>query len=133
LANRCFYSVSTDFFFLQPIHAPTRLLQVIAGRLLQSKQTIPHYYLSIDCAVDNLLATRATLNEMSDGGYKLSVNDFIVKVGPSLTLKPPTPHTFLFVRFHPAISSRLLAGCGNAREVQGCLAHQHGESQLEVA
>lgn len=54
--------------------------KIIASRLLESKQTIPHYYLSIDCEVDDLLTTRAQLNSMAgDGEYKVSVNDFIIK------------------------------------------------------
>lgn len=59
--------------------------KIIAGRLQQSKQTIPHFYLTLECELDNLLALRAKLNERapkdSDGkpAYKLSVNDFIIK------------------------------------------------------
>jgi pyruvate dehydrogenase E2 component (dihydrolipoamide acetyltransferase) len=55
----------------------------IAERLTLSKQTIPHFYLTIDCAVDAALAARARLNGMSpaDGprAFKLSLNDFIIK------------------------------------------------------
>ncbi|MGH6876118.1 MAG: pyruvate dehydrogenase complex dihydrolipoamide acetyltransferase [Rhizomicrobium sp.] len=54
----------------------------IARRLLSATTLIPHYYLTIDCRIDELLAARARLNESSpkdDGGYKLSVNDFLVK------------------------------------------------------
>ena len=57
--------------------------RMIAARLTLAKQTIPHFYLSIDCELDALLAARARLNSMSpqDGprAYKLSVNDFIIK------------------------------------------------------
>ena len=54
----------------------------IAKRLSSAKALIPHFYLTIDCNIDSLMATRARLNEQSpkgEGGYKLSVNDFIVK------------------------------------------------------
>jgi len=54
----------------------------IAKRLTSAKTLIPHYYLTIDCRIDNLLATRARLNEAApkgEGSYKLSVNDFLVK------------------------------------------------------
>jgi len=55
----------------------------IAERLTLSKQTIPHFYLAIDCQLDALMAARARLNAMApqDGprAFKLSVNDFIVK------------------------------------------------------
>jgi pyruvate dehydrogenase E2 component (dihydrolipoamide acetyltransferase) len=55
----------------------------IAERLTLSKQTIPHFYLAIDCQLDALIAARARLNALApqDGprAFKLSVNDFIIK------------------------------------------------------
>ncbi len=54
----------------------------IAKRLSSATALIPHFYLTIDCNIDSLMATRARLNEASpkgEGAYKLSVNDFIVK------------------------------------------------------
>jgi pyruvate dehydrogenase E2 component (dihydrolipoamide acetyltransferase) len=57
--------------------------KVIAKRLLESKQNIPHFYLSIECNMDNLLKIREEMNHAAHGGdeplYKLSVNDFIIK------------------------------------------------------
>jgi pyruvate dehydrogenase E2 component (dihydrolipoamide acetyltransferase) len=57
--------------------------RVIAQRLTLSKQTIPHFYLSVDCRIDELLAARQRLNAAApkDGprAYRLSVNDFIIK------------------------------------------------------
>lgn len=41
------------------------LLQVIAQRLMQSKQTIPHYYLSVDISMDQVLELRKELNAVS--------------------------------------------------------------------
>ncbi len=52
--------------------------KVIARRLSESKQTVPHFYLTIDCELDALMALRKQLNENADS-YKLSVNDFIIK------------------------------------------------------
>lgn len=58
----------------------TNIRQVIARRLLQSKQTIPHYYLSVDVKMDRILRLRKDLNEiLNKDGIKLSVNDFVVK------------------------------------------------------
>jgi pyruvate dehydrogenase E2 component (dihydrolipoamide acetyltransferase) len=55
----------------------------IAERLTLSKQTIPHFYLAIDCQLDALMAARARLNALApqEGprAFKLSVNDFIIK------------------------------------------------------
>ncbi len=57
--------------------------RVIAQRLTLSKQTIPHFRLTVDCAIDELLKARERMNAASpkDGprAYKLSVNDFIIK------------------------------------------------------
>ncbi|CAN7560935.1 pyruvate dehydrogenase complex dihydrolipoamide acetyltransferase [Rhizobium sp. LjRoot98] len=58
--------------------------KVIAKRLQESKQTIPHFYVSVDCELDALLALRAQLNTAAperDGkpAYKLSVNDMVIK------------------------------------------------------
>jgi len=58
---------------------PTTIRKIIAARLLESKLTIPHYYLSIDVEMDTLMQTRAQLNAMGGDTYKLSVNDFVVK------------------------------------------------------
>jgi len=56
--------------------------KVIAQRLSASKQTIPHYYISVDVNMDKVLKLRAELNtklEKKDKDNKLSVNDFIIK------------------------------------------------------
>lgn len=53
--------------------------KTIARRLTESKQQIPHFYLTVDCEIDELLAMRKTLNDKADGAYKLSVNDMVIK------------------------------------------------------
>jgi pyruvate dehydrogenase E2 component (dihydrolipoamide acetyltransferase) len=57
--------------------------KIIAQRLTLSKQTIPHYRLSVDCRLDELLKARERMNATApkDGprAYKLSVNDFVIK------------------------------------------------------
>jgi pyruvate dehydrogenase E2 component (dihydrolipoamide acetyltransferase) len=59
--------------------------KIIAQRLTESKLTIPHFYLTIDCAIDRLLAAREEINVTApkdkDGkpAYKISVNDFVIK------------------------------------------------------
>ena len=69
--------------------------KIIAERLQLSKQTIPHFYLTVTCHLDNLLGLRATLNERApkdaDGkpAYKLSVNDFIIKALAQALQKVP--------------------------------------------
>ena len=59
--------------------------KTIARRLVEAKSTIPHFYLSIDCDLDTLLALRAQINKSAaldkEGKpvFKVSVNDFIIK------------------------------------------------------
>ncbi|WP_404426848.1 pyruvate dehydrogenase complex dihydrolipoamide acetyltransferase [Thalassospira australica] len=60
--------------------------KVIARRLTQSKQQVPHFYLTVDCEIDNLLATRKQLNEKAGEGVKVSVNDFVIRAA-SIALK----------------------------------------------
>jgi pyruvate dehydrogenase E2 component (dihydrolipoamide acetyltransferase) len=59
----------------RPLSAMRR---VIARRLTESKQTVPHFYLTIDCEIDALLKIRAELNAKSDA-YRISVNDFVIR------------------------------------------------------
>jgi len=51
--------------------------RTIAKRLVESKQTVPHFYLSTDVSVEALLALRQQINALSP--KRISVNDFIVK------------------------------------------------------
>jgi pyruvate dehydrogenase E2 component (dihydrolipoamide acetyltransferase) len=61
----------------------TSMRKVIARRLTESKQQVPHFYLTVDCEIDTLLKARADINarapEKGEGAYKLSVNDFVIK------------------------------------------------------
>jgi len=59
----------------RPLNAMRR---VIARRLTESKQTIPHFYLTIDCEIDALLKIRVELNAKSEA-YRISVNDFVIR------------------------------------------------------
>ncbi|MFP3120205.1 pyruvate dehydrogenase complex dihydrolipoamide acetyltransferase [Rickettsia sp. R2] len=54
--------------------------KIIAKRLLESKQTVPHFYLSIECNVDKLLDIREDMNKSfsEDKSTRISVNDFII-------------------------------------------------------
>ena len=54
--------------------------KVIAARLTEAKQTIPHFYLRRDIHLDKLLKARTEINkELEQRGVKTSVNDFIIK------------------------------------------------------
>jgi len=54
--------------------------KVIAKRLQQSKHEIPHYYLTVECNMDDIMNLRSEINKTYEKeGIKLSVNDFIIK------------------------------------------------------
>lgn len=55
----------------------SNMRKVIARRLTESKQTVPHFYLTVDCELDELLALRKKINEVAD--VRVSVNDFIIR------------------------------------------------------
>jgi pyruvate dehydrogenase E2 component (dihydrolipoamide acetyltransferase) len=63
--------------------------KTIASRLLESKQTIPHYYMTVGVNMGKLLKLRAKMNEISK--VRLSVNDLLVKaIGLSCEDNPET-------------------------------------------
>ena len=63
--------------------------KTIAERLVKSKNEAPHFYLSLDCNIDQLLKIRSTLNSKSNDKYKISVNDMIIKAASSSLIKVP--------------------------------------------
>jgi pyruvate dehydrogenase E2 component (dihydrolipoamide acetyltransferase) len=70
--------------------------KTIAARLTESKQTVPHFYLTVDCKIDALLAAREQINATApknkDGKpeFKLSVNDFVMKAWAIALQRVPT-------------------------------------------
>ena len=63
--------------------------RTIAARLTESKQQAPHFYLTVDCEIDELLAARKAMNEMAGEGIKISVNDMIVRAAAQALMKVP--------------------------------------------
>ncbi|XP_019443517.1 PREDICTED: dihydrolipoyllysine-residue acetyltransferase component 2 of pyruvate dehydrogenase complex, mitochondrial-like isoform X4 [Lupinus angustifolius] len=59
----------------------SQIRKITASRLLLSKQTIPHYYLTVDTCVDKLISLRTHLNSLQEGsgGARISVNDLVIK------------------------------------------------------
>jgi pyruvate dehydrogenase E2 component (dihydrolipoamide acetyltransferase) len=70
---------------LEPL---TGMRRTIAARLSESKQTVPHFYLTVDCQIDELLKVRKELNSRSDD-YKVSVNDFVIRASALALKKVP--------------------------------------------
>jgi len=98
-----------DGFVDKPV---TNVRKIIAKRLLESKQvkftlllitihqhnphilcllqTIPHYYLTVDLSLDNIVSLRKRMNELLEKeGVKLSINDFIIKAAALASKKVP--------------------------------------------
>ena len=75
-------------------HTATKLSNIrktIARRLTESKQTVPHIYLTVNVQIDALLALRAQLNDgLAARGVKLSVNDLLVKALAAALLEVPS-------------------------------------------
>ena len=63
--------------------------KTIAERLVKSKNEAPHFYLSLDCNIDELLKIRKAINSKSNDEYKISVNDMIIKASSAALLKVP--------------------------------------------
>ncbi|KAA0969426.1 2-oxo acid dehydrogenase subunit E2 [Aureimonas fodinaquatilis] len=61
----------------------------IARRLLEAKTTIPHFYLSVDCEIDELLALRSKINTGRDKADRISVNDMVIKAAAFALRKVP--------------------------------------------
>lgn len=57
----------------------TSMRKIIAQRLSESKQTIPHYYLTSDIDMTRTINLRKQLNSDADGAFKISLNDIIIK------------------------------------------------------
>jgi len=91
--------------------------KAIARRLTESKQQVPHFYLSVDVEMERLMDLRAQLNEAADGAFKLSVNDFIVKAVSKALVDVPAAnaswadsHTYQHKHAHISIAVAIEGG-----------------------
>ncbi|MDX8388132.1 MAG: pyruvate dehydrogenase complex dihydrolipoamide acetyltransferase [Ghiorsea sp.] len=91
--------------------------KAISRRLTESKQQVPHFYLSVDVKMDRMMDLRAQLNESADGAFKLSVNDFIVKASAKALMDVPganaswtDTHTFQHKHAHISIAVAIEGG-----------------------
>ena len=68
----------------------SNMRKVIAQRMTESKQQVPHFYLTVDCEIDRLLEARKNLNARAkDGAFKISVNDMIIKAAAAALMEVP--------------------------------------------
>ena len=69
---------------------PSNMRKVIATRMTESKQQVPHFYLTVDCEIDKLLEARKELNARAkDGEFKISVNDMVIKASAAALMEVP--------------------------------------------
>ena len=66
----------------------TGMRRTIARRMVESKQNVPHFNLTVDCEIDALLKFRSELNAKSDK-FKISVNDFVIRAAALTMRKVP--------------------------------------------
>ncbi|MDA8649747.1 pyruvate dehydrogenase complex dihydrolipoamide acetyltransferase [Alphaproteobacteria bacterium] len=69
--------------------ANNQMRKAIASRLQDSKQQAPHFYLTVDCVIDNLLEARKALNANAAEGIKISVNDMIIRAAAMALIAVP--------------------------------------------
>ncbi len=89
----------------------SNIRKTIARRLSESKQTVPHFYLSVDCVIDDLLAARKRIN--ADNDLKISVNDFIIKAA--------------------AVALTSVPAANASWDVEGVLYYDHADISVAVA
>lgn len=84
---------------VQPL---SQMRKTIARRLTESKQTVPHFYLTIDVDAQPIVDARAVLNEaLADSGGKVSVNDLLIKaVAIALRRVPECNASFMGTEIH---------------------------------
>ena len=71
------YKDDQSDFEVVPIN---NIQKVVARRLTEAKQEVPHFYLTVDCEIDNLLNVREDLNlRAKNNEFKISINDMIIK------------------------------------------------------
>ncbi|WP_265501990.1 pyruvate dehydrogenase complex dihydrolipoamide acetyltransferase [Paracoccus beibuensis] len=70
-------------------HPLSNMRRTIARRLVEAKTSIPHFYLSVDCELDALLALRAQVNKGRDKAERISINDFVIKAAARALRKVP--------------------------------------------
>merc|ERR1719230_814351 len=91
--------------------------KVIAKRLQQSKQTVPHYYLTVECNMEKTMKLRQEINSSYEKeGVKLSVNDFIIKAAALSCKRVPACNSAwmdTFIRQHNTVDMSVAVDTGN--------------------
>jgi pyruvate dehydrogenase E2 component (dihydrolipoamide acetyltransferase) len=94
---------------LQPLSS---MRKTIARRLTEAKQTVPHFYLTVDCEIDELLKVRKELNGRFED-TKISVNDFVIRAA--------------------ALALKQVPGANASFDATGILLYRHADVSVAVA
>lgn len=89
----------------------------IANLLSHSKQTIPHYYLTVDVTLDALMKLRSTLNSALDDDSKLSLNDLLIKASAVAMKACPSANASWMgdkVRMYKSVDINVVMGSGDS-------------------
>ena len=85
---------------------PSNMRKVIATRMTESKQQVPHFYLTVDCEIDKLLEARKELNARAkDGEFKISVNDMVIKASAAALMEVPRANAGWTDEAYPALQT----------------------------
>merc|ERR1719291_8713 len=91
--------------------------KVIAKRLQQSKQTVPHYYLTVECNMEKVMKLRKEINTSYEKeGVKLSVNDFVIKAAALSCKRVPACNSSwmdTFIRQHNTVDMSVAVDTGS--------------------
>ena len=82
-------SASATFAGASSLEPNSQMRRVIAQRLQDSKANAPHFYLTVDCEIDNLLAARRMMNDKAGEGVKISVNDLVIRAAAMALMVVP--------------------------------------------
>lgn len=115
----------------QPLN---NMRKVIAKRLTQAKQEVPHFYLTIDCRLDALMTLRKDINRRLEG-QKVSVNDFIVRACALSLMKVPEANAAWLgdvIRLYQAADVCVAVAIGGGL-VTPIVRHAHAKSLKEIS
>ena len=106
--------------------------RVIAQRMVESKTTTPHFYLTVELDVAKLLELRAQANESlaATSGGKLSINDFVLKACVECLQRVPQLNSSFSEEWHPPLHSRSSGICGESgrRPHHACAAQRRAKN-----
>jgi pyruvate dehydrogenase E2 component (dihydrolipoamide acetyltransferase) len=89
----------------------------VAARLAQSKRNVPHYYLTVDISVDELLKTRARLNKSLGDDSKLGVYELLIKAAATAMKSVPSANASWMesvVRVYDSVDINIVVGSGDS-------------------